>query len=140
MPGRKIKGREHQQRRTRKTMPSVERRAEQRLKVTEISAEVYEGGQQRWPSVNGRVVDLAASGMKIELYTRVRLEKDSTVFVNFSLPSGHSFFRKEARVAWKSFKPRSAKMGLNFVDQSEEDRRNIRTFLSNKDAQRPRES
>lgn len=118
-------------------MPSVERRAEQRLKVTEISAEIYEGGQQRWPTVNGRIVDLSASGMKIELYTRVRIENNTPVFVNFSLPNGHSFFRKKAQVAWKSFKPRTAKMGLNFTEQSEGDRKKIRAFVSNKDLRSP---
>jgi c-di-GMP-binding flagellar brake protein YcgR len=121
-------------------MPSVERRAEQRLKITEISAEVYEGGQQRWPSVNGRIIDLSATGMKIELYTRVRLDTDTLVFVNFSLSTGHSFFRKKARVIWKSFKPRTATMGLNFIEQPEEDRRRIRAFISNKDAEPRRAS
>jgi c-di-GMP-binding flagellar brake protein YcgR len=118
-------------------MPTAERRAEQRLKVTEISAEIYEGGQQRWPSVNGRIVDLSASGMKVELYTRVRLDTNTPVFVKFSLPSGHSFFRKKAQVAWKSFKPRTAKMGLNFTEQSEGDRKKIRAFVSNKDLKSP---
>ena len=115
-------------------MPTIERRAEQRLKVTEISAEVYEGGQQRWPSVNGRIIDLSATGMKIELYTRVRLDTDTLVFVNFSLPTGHAFFRKKSQVVWKSFKPRAAIMGLNFIEQPEDDRRRIRAFISNKDA------
>lgn len=115
---------------TRMPKTSIERRAETRLKVTEISTEVYEGDQQRWPTVNGRVVDLSATGMKIELYTRVRLEKNTPVYVNFSLPSGSSFIRKGARVAWQSFKPRTARMGLQFIDQSEDDRKSIRAFLS----------
>ena len=114
-------------------MAKTERRAEVRLKVTEISVEVYEGAQQRYPSVNGRAIDLAAAGMKMELYTRVRLEKETPVYLNFSLPNGSSFFRKKARVAWQSFKPRTARMGLSFVEQPEADRRKIHGFLSNKE-------
>ncbi len=115
-------------------MVRIEWRMEVRLKITEIPVEVYEGNQQRWPTVNGRAVDLATLGIKIDMYSRVRLGKDSIVFINFSLPNGCSFFRKKARVAWQSFKPKSAKMGLNFIDQPEKDRKNIRAFLSNKEA------
>jgi len=121
-------------------MTRSERRGEARLRVTEISVEVYEGAQQRWPSVNGRAIDLASSGIKIELYTRVRLEKDLTVYINFSLPNGFSFFRKKARVAWQSFKPRSARLGLQFIEQGEEDSKKIRGFLSNKDHKSHRQS
>src|SRR5205814_743218 len=59
------------------------------------------------------------------------------VFVNFLLPSGHSFFRKKAQVAWRSFKPRTAKLGLNFTEQNEGDGKKIRAFVSNKDLKAP---
>jgi len=70
--------------------------------------------------------------MKIELYMRVHMEKETPLFVNFSLPNGTSFFRKKALVAWQSFKPRTVTMGITFIEHAEEDRKKIRAFLANK--------
>jgi hypothetical protein len=76
------------------------------------------------PAAQGQILNLSSAGAQIDL--GAALKAGMEVSLAFDIPGGRGPFRVTARVRWK----KDGKLGLSFVDVSDEDRQRLADLLA----------
>jgi CheY-like chemotaxis protein len=99
-----------------------DRRQEPRRNLV-ISATLLSGDGT--PAALGHILNLSTGGAQLDL--GAPLQAGMTVTVAFEIPGGHGPFRVSGRIQWRS----DARLGLEFVDFSPEDKQRLAELLGN---------
>jgi CheY-like chemotaxis protein len=98
-----------------------ERRAHARRNLLVPAALLSPNGM---PAAQGQILNLSPGGAQLDL--GASLNPGMEVALAFEIPGGKGPFRLTARVQWKN----EGKLGLSFVDVSEEDERRLEELLA----------
>jgi CheY-like chemotaxis protein len=98
-----------------------EKRAEPRRALLVPAALLSPDGM---PAAQGQILNLSPGGAQIDL--GASLNPGMQVSLAFDIPGGQGPFRVNARVQWK----KEGKLGLSFLDVSQEDRKRLSDLLS----------
>lgn len=75
------------------------------------------------PTAMGQILNLSPGGVQLDL--GAAFPPGMTVMLSFDIPGGHGPFRLNGRIQWE----KDGKLGLSFVDVSDQDRQRLEDLL-----------